>query len=69
MSKQELPRIAWKTSEFAEMTGLSEDCIRELLRNGDIPGTKFGAQWVIADAYVQAVRAGTVTPTAEKRAS
>lgn len=64
-----LPRIAWSVAEFAQMTGLSEDCVRELLRNGDIPATKFGQQWRIADSYVQAVAAGTVEVPAVRRAS
>ncbi|WP_372447848.1 helix-turn-helix domain-containing protein [Kibdelosporangium banguiense] len=56
--RAELPRIAWSAAEFAEMVGLSADCVRELLRNGEIPATKFGQQWRIADSYVQQVRGG-----------
>lgn len=64
MSKQQLPRIAWKADEFAEMVGMSAWQVRELCRQGEIPATKFGAQWVIADDYVQAVKSGTVTAPA-----
>jgi excisionase family DNA binding protein len=56
----DLPRIAWSASEFAEMVGLSRDAVYDLLASGDIPATKFGQQWRIADAYVQQVRAGSV---------
>lgn len=54
------PRIAWSPREFGQMTGISEWAIRDLCRSGDIPATKFGQQWRIADSYVQAVQAGTV---------
>jgi len=55
----ELKRIAWSATEFAEMVGLSKDVVYDLLQAGDIPATKFGQQWRIADAYVQQVAAGT----------
>lgn len=54
----ELKRIAWSAAEFAEMVGVSVDAIYDLLRAGDIPATKFGQQWRIADAYVQQVQSG-----------
>jgi excisionase family DNA binding protein len=63
-----LKRIAWSASEFAEMTGLSVDVVYDLLRAGDIPAKKWGTQWRIADAYVQAVQDGTVS-LPERRAS
>ena len=56
----DLPRIAYSANEFAEMVGLSESCVRELLRQGEIPATKFGQQWRISAAYIRHVEAGAV---------
>lgn len=65
----ELPRIAWSAAEFAQMVGLSVDAIYDLLASGDIPATKFGQQWRIADSYVQQVKAGAVAVPNRRRAS
>ena len=61
-----LPRIAWSVAEFAAMTGLSSDAVYDQIHAGEIPATKFGQQWRIANSYVEQVAAGTV---AERRAS
>jgi excisionase family DNA binding protein len=56
--RADLPRIAYSPGEFAVMTGLSDDQIRELLVAEEIPGYKFGNQWRIPADYVRQVEAG-----------
>lgn len=65
----QLPRIAWSVAEFAEMAGLSKDAVYDLLNAGDIPGTKFGQQWRVADSFVKQVEAGTVEVPAVRRSA
>ncbi|KKM88427.1 hypothetical protein LCGC14_1258770 [marine sediment metagenome] len=39
-------------SEAAELIGVTEGRVRQLLKSGDLLGEKFGTQWVITRAEV-----------------
>ncbi|ONI73115.1 hypothetical protein ALI144C_45020 [Actinosynnema sp. ALI-1.44] len=70
MSETTLPRIAWRATEFAQMVGMSAWQVRKLCRDGEIPGAeKWGDAWVIPDAVVQAIKAGTIPAPGQKQAS
>lgn len=40
-------------SEAAELIGVTEGRVRQLLKSGDLVGEKFGTQWVITQAEVK----------------